>query len=124
MERRLYQRIPIQVSAILTTEDGVRIKVDAVDVSSDGLGIECHTRQRNMITPGGSFVHGGKPVSVFVDLNLSDDGLASNIAARCHVVFSRRLSSEQCKIGLRYANIEKDDHQRLVQFIEKVLVSG
>lgn len=77
-----------------------------------------------MITPGGSFVHGGKPVSVFVDLNLPDDGLASNIAARCHVVFSRRLSSEQCKIGLRYANIEKDDHQRLVQFIEKNLVSG
>lgn len=120
VERRLYQRIPIQVSAIVTTEDGVRIKVVAVDVSSDGLGVECNTRQRNMITPGGSFVRDGKPVSVFVDLNLFDeDGQASKIAARCQVVFSRRMSSDQCKIGLRYADIESGDHAWLVQFIEK-----
>ncbi|TAN69193.1 MAG: PilZ domain-containing protein [Methylobacter sp.] len=123
MERRLYQRIPIQVSAIVTTEEGVRIKVVAVDVSSKGLGVECHTKQRNMITPGGSFVHDGKPVSVEVDLNLPDDGLSSNIVIRCNVVFSRRMSSEQCKIGLRYTNIEKDDYERLVQFIEKARVS-
>lgn len=123
MERRLYQRIPVQVSAIVTTDDGVRIKVLAVDVSSDGLGIECHTKHRNMITPGGSFVRDGKPVSVFVDLNLSDaDGQTSKIAARCHVVFSRRMSSEQCKIGLRYADIENNDHEWLVQFIGKMVV--
>ncbi|MGZ8161110.1 MAG: PilZ domain-containing protein [Methylobacter sp.] len=124
IERRLYQRIPVQVSAIVTTDDGVRIKVVAVDVSSDGLGIECHTRQRNMITPGGSFVRDGRPVSVCVDLNLSDqDGQASKIVARCHVVFSRRLSSEQCKIGLRYADIEDNGHEWLVRFIEKALAS-
>lgn len=114
----------MQVSAIVTTEDGVRIKVVAVDVSSDGLGIECHTRQRNIITPGGSFVRDGKPVSVFVDLNLSDeDGQSSKITARCHVAFSRRMSSDQCKIGLRYADIKNNDHEWLVQFIQKMLTS-
>ncbi|MFI3155844.1 MAG: PilZ domain-containing protein [Methylococcaceae bacterium] len=124
MERRLYQRVPIQVSAIVTTEDGVRIKVVAVDVSSDGLGVECHTKQRNMITPGGSFVRDGKPVAVLVDLHLPDaDEPGSNIVARCHVVFSRRISSDQCKIGLRYADIENNGHQRLVQFIDKTLLS-
>ncbi len=124
MERRLYQRIPVQVSAIVTTEDGVRIKVIAVDVSSDGLGVECNVKQRNMITPGGSFVRDGKPVSVFVDLNLSDgDDQSSKIVARCHVVFSRRISSDQCKIGLRYADIENNSHEWLVRFIEKRLVS-
>ncbi|MGZ5009699.1 MAG: PilZ domain-containing protein [Methylobacter sp.] len=124
MERRLYQRIPVQVSAIVTTEDGVRIKVIAVDVSSDGLGVECNIRQRNMITPGGSFVRDGKPVSVFVDLNLSDDdGQSSKIVARCHVIFSRRMSNDQCKIGLRYADIENDGHEWLARFIEKELVS-
>ncbi|MDO9049545.1 MAG: PilZ domain-containing protein [Methylobacter sp.] len=124
MERRLYQRIPVQVSAIVTTEDGVRIKVIAVDVSSDGLGVECNIKQRNMITPGGSFVRDGKPVSVFVDLNLSDgNGQSSKIVARCHVAFSRRISSDQCKIGLRYADIENNSHEWLVRFIEKRLVS-
>ena len=123
MERRLNQRILIQASAVVTTEDGVRTKMVAVDVSSVGLGVECHTRQRNMITPGGSFVHDGKPVSVVVDLNLPDDALSANIVARCHVVFSRRISSDQCKIGLRYADIGKDDHERLIRFIEKTLQS-
>lgn len=119
MERRLYQRIPVRVSAIVTTEDGVRIKVVAVDVSSDGLGVECNTKQRNMITPGGNFVRDGKPVSLFVDLNLSDkDEQSSNIVARCHVVFSRRVSSDQCKIGLRYVDIENNGHEWLVRFIE------
>ncbi len=113
----------MQVSAIATTEDGVRIKVLAVDVSGDGLCVECNTKQRNMITPGGSFIRDGRPVSVFVDLNLSDkDGLSSKIVARCHVLFSRRVSSDQCKIGLRYVDIENNEHDRLVQFIEKTLV--
>jgi c-di-GMP-binding flagellar brake protein YcgR len=124
VERRLYQRIPVQASAIVTTEDGVRIKVVAVDVSSDGLGVECNTRQRNMITPGGSFVRNGKPVSVLVDLNLFDeDGQTSKIVARCHVVFSRRMSNDQCKIGLRYADVENNNHEWLVWFIKKRLVS-
>jgi len=122
MERRLYQRIPVQVSVIVTTEDGLRIQVVAVEVSSDGLGIECNTKQRNMITPGGSFIRDGKPLCVIVDMNLSDgDDQLSKIAARCHVVFSRRMSSDQCKIGLRYADIENNGHERIIQFIEKTL---
>lgn len=124
MERRLHQRIPVQVSVIVTTQDGLRIKVAAVDVSSGGLGVECNTKQRNMITPGGSFVRDGKPVSVFVDLNLSGkDDQSSKIVARCHVVFSRRVSSDQCKIGLRYVDIENNGHEWLVQFIEKTLAA-
>lgn len=123
MERRLYQRIPVQASAIATTEDGVRIKVVAVDLSGDGLSVECNTKQRNMITPGGSFIRNGRPLSVFVDLNLLEDGgSSSKIIARCHVVFSRRVSSDQCKIGLRYVDIENNGHEWLAQFIQKRLV--
>ncbi len=124
MERRLYQRVPVQVSAIVTTEDNVRIKVVAVDISSDGLGIECNTKHRNMITPGGSFLRDGRPVSVHVDMNLSDeDGLSSKIVARCHVAFSRRVSSDHCKIGLRYVDIDSNDHEWLIRFIRKMLTS-
>lgn len=103
----------------------MRIKVLAVDVSSDGLGIQCNIKHRNMITPGGSFVREGRPVSVFVDLNLADDDeQSSKIAARCHVVFSRRLSSDRCQIGLRYTEIENNAHQWLVRYIEKMLAAS
>lgn len=123
MERRLYQRIPVQTSAIVTSEDGVRMKLVTIDVSSDGLSVECNIKQRNMITPGGSFIRDGRPVSVFVDMNLSNNnGLLSKVVARCHVVFSRRMSSELCKIGLRYADIENNGHEQLVRFIEQTLL--
>jgi c-di-GMP-binding flagellar brake protein YcgR len=120
MERRRYQRIPVQISAIVTTEDGVRIEVIAFEVSDDGLGIECNTKQRNMITPAGSFIRDGRPVTVFVDLNPSDEvDQLSKIVARCHVVFSRRMSSDQCKIGLRYVDFENNCQEQLIRFIEK-----
>jgi PilZ domain len=119
IEKRLYQRIPVQLSAIVSTDEGARIKVVAVEVSSDGLGIECNIKQRNMITPRGSFVRDGRPVSVFVDLNLpNEEGQLSKIVVRCLVVFSRRISSDQCKIGLRYADFENNSHEHLIRFIE------
>lgn len=122
MERRRYQRIPVQVSASVTTVDGERIEVVAFEISSDVLGIECNTKQRNMITPAGSFIRDGRPLSVFVDLNLSDeDGQLSKIVARCHVIFSRRISSDQCKIGLHYADFESNGQEQLFRFIEKML---
>ena len=64
----------MRVSVVVAVEGGASVKAVAVDISSDGLGIECDIRQRNMITPGGSYVRNGKPVSVVVDLELSDEG--------------------------------------------------
>lgn len=124
VERRLGQRVSVEVSVLVVTEDGVRIRAVAVDLSSGGLGLECSTKQRNLITPGGSFVKEGKPVSVFVDLNLvGQDGRLFKIEARCHVVFSRRLSSDQCKIGLRYVDIESGSRDCLARFIEKAIAA-
>jgi hypothetical protein len=40
MERRRYERIPVQVFAIVTTNDGERIEVIVVEISRDILGIE------------------------------------------------------------------------------------
>lgn len=119
MERRLYQRIPVQISVTVTTEDGQHILVTGVEISSDGLGIECNARQWNMITPGGSFVRNGRPLTVYVDLSLPDVSQESKIVARCHVAFSRRISSDKSKIGLRYADIENNGHEQIIKFIEK-----
>lgn len=120
MERRRYQRIPVQISAIVTTEDGAPIEVIAFELSNDCLGIESNTAQRNMITPAGSFLRDGRPLSLFVGLNLPDEnGQLSKIVARCHVIFSRRVSSARCKIGLRYVDFENNGQAELIRFIER-----
>ena len=124
MERRFFQRVPLQVSAIVTTEDGVRIKVVTSDISTDGLGIECNAKQRNMITPGGSFVRSGKPISVSIDLNLNETiEFPSKLVARCQIAFSRRMSNNHCKLGLRYIEIDNNGYELLVQYVENAITS-
>ena len=123
-ERRLYYRVPLQVSAIVTNDHGMRIEVLAIDVSSDGLGIRCDINQRNLITPGGSFVRDGRPVEVCIHLDLPGENEDSpQIVVRCHVKFSRRISSDECNIGMRYIEFEGDGYNRIVQFVEKTVAS-
>lgn len=125
MEKRLYYRAaPLRVSAVVTNDHGMRIEVLAIDVSNDGLGIQCDIKQRNLITPGGSFVRDGRPVEVCVHLDLpGEGGDFPKIVARCYVKFSRRISSDECKIGMRYIEFEGDGYSRIVQFVEKTVAS-
>lgn len=124
MERRLYYRVPLQVSAIVTNDHGMRIEVLAIDISNDGLGIQCDINQRNLITPGGSFVRDGRPVEVRVHLDLPGEGEdLPKIVVRCQVKFSRRISSDECKIGMRYIEFEADGYNRIVRFVDKTVAS-
>jgi len=123
MEKRFYPRVVNEFSAIVENEDGVHLNVVAVDASSEGVCIQCNTFERNLITPGGSFVSNGKPVELFVWLDLPfKGGAAKKIAARCHVAFSRRVSKDQCKIGMRYTELEDGMHDTLINYIESLSV--
>ncbi len=76
------------------------------------------SRQRNAITPSGSFLHNGKLLELLVEFKLDDEVNAlSKNTVKCRVVFPRRLSSEQCKIGFRFVDIDDELHERLIQFI-------
>jgi len=119
MEKRLYPRVIRQFSAIIENSQGVRLNVLAIEASSKGLAVKCSTYQRDLITPGGSFICNGKPVELNVWLELPfDDGHAENIGARCYVSFSRRISNSQCEIGMRYAQLDQDGYHTLIKFIE------
>ncbi len=127
MEKRLYPRVEKNISAIVENKDGMRLKVMAVDTSSNGVCIQCNTFDRNLITPGGSFVDSGdgKPVELFVWLDLPFEGeTARKIGARCQVVFSRRVSNDQCKIGMRYMDLDDRVYETLVKYIESAIVSN
>ncbi len=125
MEKRFYPRVASHFSAVVENRDGAHIKVLAVDASSEGLCVQCNIFDRNLITPGGSFVRDGKPVELFVWLELPfAEGGAEKISARCHVAFSRRISNNQCKIGMRYMEIDKKEHDKLIKYIETAMASN
>lgn len=125
MEKKYYGRVTKQLSAIVANEDGLRLKVVAVDTAGDGVSILCNIYQRDTITPGGCFIRDGRPVELILSLFLPDDEQQLYpILARCHISYSRRISIEQCMIGLRYIDFEHDSHARLLRFINIALASN
>lgn len=126
MEKRFYPRVKKQFTAVVENGEGAHIKVVAMDASSDGLCIQCNTAERNLITPGGNFVRDdGKPVELFVWLELPlGIGGAEKIGARCHVAFSRRISKDQCQIGMRYMDLDQGGYETLIAFMESAKVTN
>ncbi|NOR68817.1 MAG: PilZ domain-containing protein [Methylomarinum sp.] len=125
MEKRTYPRVKKQFSAVVENGAGVNFDVVAVDASNEGVCIQCNTFERNLITPGGCFVSDGKPVELFLWLELPfENGQAEKIGARCHVAFSRRISRDQCKIGVRYMDLDKNGYDLLNKYIESVSASN
>ena len=126
MEKRLYPRVATQLTAVVENGEGAHINVVAMDASSEGLCIQCNISERNLITPGGCFVRDdGKPVELFVWLELPlGIGGAEKIGARCHVAFSRRISNDQCQIGMRYMDLDQGGYEALISFIESASVAN
>ncbi len=125
MEKRIYPRVEAKFPAVIANEAGIRLNVVARDASCEGLSVECNTIERNLVTPGGSFVRDGKPVELYVWLDLPDEaGGSAKIKARCHVAFSRRIANDRCKIGMRYMDLEKNAYEKLIRFIELSMASN
>ncbi len=120
MEKRTYPRVEANIPAVIANEEGIRLNVVARDASGEGICVECNTIERNLMTPGGSFVRDGKPVELYVWLDLpNEQGETAKIQVRCHVAFSRRISNDKCKIGMRYMDLEKQTYEKLVEFLER-----
>jgi hypothetical protein len=125
IEKRSYPRVARQFSAVVEDGAGVHLNVVALDASGDGLCIQCNIVERNLITPGGCFVRDGKPVELFVWLELPiEEGRPEKIGIRCHVAYSRRISNNQCKIGMRYMGIDKKEQKKLIEYIESATASN
>ena len=125
MQKKIYPRVSAHLPVVVTNEEGVRLKVVAFDASNDGFSFQCSTLQRDMMTPGGSYLRNGRPVELdaHLDLPVADDRSLS-VKARCHVAFSRRVARDRCEIGMRYKAIEGDGYRVLIQFIEDKLATN
>lgn len=123
VKKKYYGRVTKQLSAIISNQDGLRLKVVAIDTAVDGVSILCNFYQRDLLTPGGSFIRNGRPVELSLSLDLPDEeGRLSSLVARCHISYSRRISKEKCVIGMRYIGFEDNSQDRLFQFLSNTSV--
>lgn len=117
MDKKIYGRVSENLPATIVNEDGVELHVTAVDTAGDSINILCNLYQRDTIAPGGNFLVSGRPVRLSIKLRLPDG--EAPFQAKCHIAFLRRLSKEQCMIGMRYVDIESQSLNRLVHYLKK-----
>lgn len=125
MEKKYYPRVSAQLPVVVTNEEGVRLRVVAIDASCNGFSIRCSTLQRDLMTPGGCYIRNGRPVELNarMDLPLAGDE-PLQVSARCKVEFSRRIAKDRCEIGMRYKDLDGDNYQNLIRFIENRMASN
>lgn len=120
MEKRIYSRKEKPFPVNIKNRRGLHLNVTAVNTSAQGLCIQCNTFERNLMTPLGSFVSDdGKPIDFFLGLELPlEEGKIEKVNICCQVVYSRRISSKECRVGLHYSNLDRYAFDKLVEYID------
>ena len=125
MEKRIFPRVMAQLPVVVANEDGIKFNLFTLDASSEGVRVQCSTDQRNKMTPGGSYIRKGRPIELFLWLDLpSPEGTNNQIEARCNITFSRRVANNICHIGMRYTVIKNDGHEKLMDYIASSAASS
>ncbi len=120
MRKKFYPKLTMKFPAVVTSDEGIRLKVTGLEVSTKGVTVQCSTAERNLITPGGCFIHNGRPLELDLEIDLARSAAnqVNVVIARCHVIFSRRITKNTCQIGLDFLEISDENHGQIKQMIE------
>lgn len=119
-KRRLTTRVAVPLLAVSIQSNEYDISGQALDISLGGIAIKCSTFDRDQVTLKGDYVREGKPLEVSLVLNLPENK-KSNYAlkAKCRVVYSRRLTQDECQLGMYFLEIDAVGKEHLMKFVEK-----
>jgi len=118
-KRRSKPRVDISLLSASICDNENEISGKAFNISLGGVAVKCSTFERDQITPKGDYVCEGKPLEVSLVLNLPENK-ENNYAlkARCRVVYSRRLTQDECQLGMHFLEMDAVGKERLMQFVE------
>ena len=117
-KKRVKVRAEIPFSSVTIKNNDNEISGKALNISLGGVAVKCSTFDRDQITPKGDYICEGKPLEVSLVLRLSEDK-KSNYAlkARCRVVYSRRLTQDECQLGMNFLDMDAAGKEHLMKFV-------
>ena len=123
IEKRISPRVDVQLSAVISVSENLRLTVVVANMSHNGVCVQCNTIARNLITPGGCFIRGLHPLELGISLSVSEkDGDGRQMEALCQVIYSRRIAKDQCQIGLQFKEMDTESRDLLQEIIDSVLL--
>ncbi len=116
MERRGFFRKQVDLPGELILSSGTRLLIRVRDVSAGGMQIQCDAFDGEVIAPNGNFLDRfGRPVEM--DLVFAPAS-GKALVMHCRVVFVRRVSWDEFRIGLRYTDMLQPELAELRDFIQ------
>ncbi|MBD3671062.1 MAG: PilZ domain-containing protein [Gammaproteobacteria bacterium] len=108
-ERRVHPRFDVILPANVTVGDN-RVDGNIFDISMGGIQIGCDQASAAVIVPTpNQHVHPGANLEAVVSFRCPGDDM--RLTANCRLVVSRRVSSNEFRIGLEFIEFG-DDRQR------------
>jgi len=102
------------------SDETYMVSAKTLNISAEGVALKCSTVEREQITPKGDFVCSGRPLEVDVVIDFPEkNNKKYEFKARCRVVYSRRLTQDECQLGMYFIDIDNAGRERLINFVEK-----
>lgn len=113
-EQRRYPRIPLDTKIALVAASGAKVRVEALNISPDGLQVRCGVAQARELHPGGGRVQPDQAPSLRAVLKLDVAGGGRTLVAPCRLLYLTMVDSEpRCVLGLGFAGLD-GEAQRIV----------
>ena len=117
-ERRINQRNAVSYPADVSVPGGGGIRATVVDISRNGLQLACDRHSLLKICPRGHLTSPADRVPLrTVVMGEVAVGSETEVEVQGRVVYVRRLSQTEYRIGLSYASISQESERQLKQWL-------
>ena len=116
-ENRQFPRIKTRIPLHIINQNGEALFATALDMSLDGLQIECDHKTQQQIIQGNEKQTPGQPVEMDIQIKIPiTKNSSTRMEMRCRLVIARRLAQNKYHLGLNY--LQLDDTDKLVTFLD------
>lgn len=120
-ERRTWDRVPVEQYVHVLEGDNSDFPALATDISLTGMQLLCDEPTANRIVPNAQLATRDQFGHIHVRMRLPrrhrpDEDLM--VEARCRVMAVRRVSRDEFRIGLEYAEFQGQSYEQLETFVD------
>ena len=115
-DRRNAPRFAVSLKGTITTSDDHVSDIEVSNISSSGLQIIVAQAEFPSIFPRNSQTNSLTPVKIELNFNLPER--RKSIKIFCGIVYVKKASIDQCKVGFRFEQFYRQSDLDLEDFIE------
>lgn len=109
-------RYPINTRIELEMWDGTKLFVTTSNISATGLQFSCNNWAAKKIEPKGIHLHSLDHIDLKMRFEKHD------LVAHAQVVFARRVSQDEFKIGVSFTELDENSQENLTALLQKTTI--